>query len=146
MRDRSATIKPHCIQYFWRNSKLHIYLWAYPTTIYSGTDAGPCSTAAQSSAANSSIVCQSPPSTNISPGNASNQVKTTVASISESKSRNANIVEPTLSKDERKDAIIDDSPMKLALGSRQPVLQSSLATATSATLNSGLVPEASIAK
>ena len=113
--------------------------------MYLGTDAGPCSTAAQSSTPNSSIVCQSPSSTNISPGNTNNQVKTTTAaSISENKSRNANIVDQTLSNDERKDAIIEDSPMKLALGSRQTVLPSS--PATSATSNSGLVPEASIAK
>ena len=68
---------------------------------HSGTDGGPCSTAAQSSTANTSIVCQSPSSSNISPRNSENLEKRSVAIVaSESRASNHNIADQPLSRKE----------------------------------------------
>ena len=101
-----------------------------------GTVAGTCSTAAQSSTANSSIVCQSPSSSNISPGATENnhEKRASVVTMTENKTSNSNTADQTMSRnDDQKGVGMDNSSLKI--GSRQPLLSPSPAQSTSATPN-----------
>ena len=102
-----------------------------------GTVAGTCSTTAQSSTANSSIVCQSPSSSNISPGATTennHEKRASVVTMTENKTSNSNTADQTMSRnDDQKGVGMDNSSLKV--GSRQPLLSPSPAQSTSATPN-----------
>ena len=79
-----------------------VYIYLIQHEIFDlGTDGGPCATAAQSSTSNTSIVCQSPSSSNISPRNSENHEKRSAAIIaSESRASNHNLADQPLSRKE----------------------------------------------
>ena len=103
-RQQVGELKLIGVQYAYLSEKVirvALYFSYLILIFHSGTDGGPCSTAAQSSTANTSIVCQSPSSSNISPRNSENLEKRSVAIVaSESRASNHNIADQPLSRKE----------------------------------------------